>query len=45
MAASSPVITQQYSSAIFVSLCCHSREEKFSVGLQYITISFLLLFV
>ena len=29
-----PVITQQYSSATFVSFSFHSRDENFNVGLQ-----------
>jgi hypothetical protein len=36
---------QPYSSATFVSLCFHSRDEKFSMGFKNTTISFLLLFL
>jgi hypothetical protein len=32
-------IAQQYSSAVFVTLCSHPRKEKFSVRFKNLTIS------
>jgi hypothetical protein len=38
MTASPPVIAQQYSSAMFVSMRCRSRMEKFSSRFNFVII-------